>query len=66
MPNIEGIGRITTMDNIAMTAANICGVQMAIVNMSPKKPLLYQFAWKMLKYVEQDICLLACSQFNFP
>jgi hypothetical protein len=41
MTNIKGIERITTMDNVAMTAATICGVQMAIVDTSLKKPLLY-------------------------
>ncbi len=40
------------MDDIAITAADICWVQMEIVNTSLKKPLFYQFAWKMLKYVK--------------
>jgi hypothetical protein len=52
MTNIKRIGRITTMDYVAMIATNICGVQMVSVDTSPQKPLLYQFAWKMLKYVE--------------
>jgi hypothetical protein len=63
--NIEWIGRITIMDNIAiaMTATNICGVQMANLNTSLKKPLLYQFAWKMLKHVKNKkfICWHACN-----
>jgi hypothetical protein len=40
------------MDNVAMTAADICGVQLAIVNTSAKKPILYQFAWKILKFIK--------------
>ncbi len=52
MTNIEGIGRITTMDDVPMTTTNICGVQMAIVSMYLDRPFLYQLVWKMLKYVK--------------
>jgi hypothetical protein len=40
------------MDDAAMTAMNICGLQLVIINTSSKKLLLYQFAWKMLKLIE--------------
>ncbi len=49
---IEGVGCVNTMDNIAMTCANICGVQLAIIDASAGKPLLYQFAWKVIKFIE--------------
>jgi hypothetical protein len=42
--HIEEIGKINTMEDVAMTCANICGVQLAIVDISLGKPLLYQFA----------------------
>ena len=41
---IEGVGRITSMNDVAMTCANVCGVQLAIVDVSTSKPILYQFA----------------------
>jgi hypothetical protein len=50
--HIEGIGMINTMDDVAMTCANICGIQLAIINISPGKPLLYQFTWKLLKFIK--------------
>jgi hypothetical protein len=50
--HIKGIGKINTMDNIVMTCANICGIQLAIIDISPGKPLLYQFAWKLVKFIE--------------
>ncbi len=40
------------MDDAARIAMNICGLQLAIINTSSKKLLLYQFAWKMLKLIE--------------
>ncbi len=43
---------MNTMDHIAMMCANICGVQLAIVDVSAGKPLLYQFAWKVIKFIE--------------
>ncbi len=49
---IEGVGCVNTMDNVAMTCANICGVQLAIIDVSAGKPLLYQFAWKVIKFIE--------------
>jgi hypothetical protein len=41
---IEGVKRITSMNDVAMTCANVCGVQLAIVDVSTSKPILYQFA----------------------
>ena len=49
---IEGVGRITSMNDFSMTCANVCGVQLAIVDVSTSKPILYQFAWKLIKFIE--------------
>jgi hypothetical protein len=49
---IEGVGHVNTMEDIAMMCANICGVQLAIVDVSVGKPLLYQFAWKVIKFIK--------------
>jgi hypothetical protein len=38
--------------DVCMTCANMCGVQLAIVDVSKSKPLLYQFAWKIIKFIE--------------
>ncbi len=50
--HIKGIGRINLMEDVAMTCGNICGVQLAIIDISLGKPLLYQFAWKLIKFIE--------------
>jgi hypothetical protein len=49
---IKGVGHVNTMDNAAMTCTNICGVQLAIVDVSAGKPLLYQSAWKVIKFIK--------------
>jgi hypothetical protein len=49
---IEGIGKINSMDNIVKTCANICGVQLAIINITAGKSLLYQYAWKRIHFIE--------------
>ena len=49
---IEGIGRVNSMDDVAMTCANICGVQLAMVDMTAGKPLLFQLAWKVIRFIE--------------
>jgi hypothetical protein len=49
---IEGIGRVNNMDEVAMTCANICGVQLAMVDITAGKPLLFQFAWKVIRFIE--------------
>jgi hypothetical protein len=41
---IKGIGKINSMDDVAKTCANICGIQLAIINIIAGKPLLYQYA----------------------
>jgi hypothetical protein len=38
---IKGIGKINSMDNVAKTCANICGIQLAIVDITAGKLLLY-------------------------
>ncbi len=48
----EGVGHVNTMEEVAMTCANICGVQLAMVVILAGKPLLYQFAWKMIHLIE--------------
>jgi hypothetical protein len=45
---IEGIGKINSMEDVAMTCASICVVQLAIINVASGKPLLYQYAYKMI------------------
>ena len=49
---IEGIGQVNNMDEVAMTCANICGVQLAMVDITAGKPLLFQFAWKVIRFIE--------------
>jgi hypothetical protein len=49
---MEGVGRINSMEDVCMTCANMCGVQLAIVDILKTKPLLYQFAWKITKFIK--------------
>ena len=49
---IEGIGRVNSVDEVAMTCANICGVQLAMVDITAGKPLLFQLAWKVIRFIE--------------
>ena len=49
---IEGVGCINSIEDVTMTCANICGVQLAMVDISAGKPLLYQFAWKVIRFFE--------------
>jgi hypothetical protein len=49
---IKGFGRVNIMEEVAMTCANICGIQLAMVDISGGKPLLYQFAWTMICFIE--------------
>jgi hypothetical protein len=49
---IKGVGRVNSMEDVAMTCANMCGVQLAIIDVSTTKLLLYQFALKMIKFIE--------------
>jgi hypothetical protein len=41
------------MDHVAMTCANICGIQHAIIDVATAKPLLYQFAWRSIKFIKK-------------
>jgi hypothetical protein len=45
---IEGVGCVNNMEEVAMTCANMCGVQLAMINITTGKPILYQFAWKVI------------------
>ncbi len=49
---IEGVGRIETIDDVSRTCANMCGVMLAIVDVSKSKPLLYQVAYRFIKMIE--------------
>jgi hypothetical protein len=49
---IKEIGKINSMDDIPKTCAIICGVQLAINNITAGKPLLYEYAWKMICVIE--------------
>ena len=49
---IEGVGRVNTMEEVAMTYANMCGVQLAMIDIPAGKPLLYQLAWKIIRFIE--------------
>ena len=49
---IEGVGRVNTIEDVAMTCANMCGVQLAIVDITANKPLLFQFAMKVIRFIE--------------
>jgi hypothetical protein len=40
------------MEDVPMTCANICGVQLAIVDIFLGILLLYQFAWKLINFIE--------------
>jgi hypothetical protein len=58
---IKGVGRVNSMEDVAMTCANMCGVQLAIIDVSTTKPLLYQFALKMIKFIENKKLELGCA-----
>ena len=49
---IEGVGRIESIDDVSRTCANMCGVMLAIVDVSKTKPLLYQVAYKFIKMID--------------
>ncbi len=48
----KGIGKINTMEEVPMTCANMCGMQLAIINIAVGKPLLFQYAYKMIHFIE--------------
>jgi hypothetical protein len=49
---IEEVGHVTSLDDVAMTCTNICGVQLAIVDFAASKSILYQLAWKIINFIE--------------
>ncbi len=49
---IEGVGRVNSIEDVAMTCANMCGVQLAIIDVTTNKPLLFQFALKVIRFIE--------------
>jgi hypothetical protein len=49
---IEGVGRVKSIKDVAMTCANMCGVQLAIIDVTTNKPLLFQFALKVIRFIE--------------
>jgi hypothetical protein len=51
---IKGVGHVNTMEEVAMRCANICGIQLAMADILAGKPLLYQFAWKMIHLIENE------------
>jgi hypothetical protein len=63
---IEGVGRVNSMEDVAMTCTNMCGVQLAIIDVSTTKPLLYQFALKMIKFTENKKLELGCATIWTP
>jgi hypothetical protein len=40
------------MEDIAMMCANIWGMQIAIIDVTSAKPLLYQFTIKLIKFIK--------------
>jgi hypothetical protein len=49
---IEGISRVNNMDEVAMTCANICSIQLTMVDITSGKKLLFQLAWKVIRFIE--------------
>ncbi len=50
---VEGVRRVNMMEHVPMTCANICGVQHQIVDVAAAIPLLYQFAWRLIRFIEK-------------
>ena len=49
---IKGVGRVNNMEEVAMTCANMCGVQLAMIDIAAGKPILHKFAWKVIWLIE--------------
>ena len=49
---IKRVGRVNSMEEVAMTCANMCGIQLTMVDITVCKPLLYQFVWKIIRFIE--------------
>jgi hypothetical protein len=58
---IEGVGRVNSMEEVAMTCANMCGVQLTMVDIAAGKPLLYQFAWKIIRFIKNKKIKIGCA-----
>ena len=58
---IEGVGRVNNMEEVAMTCANICGVQFAMIDITAGKPLLFQLAWKVIQLIENKKRKRGCT-----
>ncbi len=50
---IEGVGHVTSLVDVTMTCANICGGQLAILDVTVLNPILYQLAWKIIKFIKK-------------
>jgi hypothetical protein len=50
---IKGVGCINSMEDVAMTCANICGMQIAIVYVALARPILFQFTIRLIKFIEK-------------
>ena len=57
---IKGVGRVNNMEEVAKTCANICSVQLAMVDITTRKPLLFQLAWKVIRLIENKKQKLGC------
>jgi hypothetical protein len=51
---IEGVGRVNTMEEVTMTCTNMCGIQLAMIDIPAGKPLLYQFIWKIIRFIKNE------------
>jgi len=49
---IEGIGRISAMDDVSKTCANLIGIIMAMMDVTGTKPIIYQQVAKMIRFIE--------------
>ena len=58
---IKGVGCVNNMEEVAMTCANICSVQLAMIDITASKPLLFQFAWKAIQLIENKKRKVGCA-----
>jgi hypothetical protein len=64
---IKGVRHVNSMEDVFMKCANICGIQFAITDVSGGKPLLYKFAWKVIRFIEnkKTIALRICQWYSW-
>jgi hypothetical protein len=62
---IKGVGCVNTMEEVAMTCANICRVQLAMIDIMAGKPFLYQLAWKAIRFIENKKQKPGCAIFFY-